>query len=354
MDNSNKENIREEIYKQDRKNIAGKSCIEWDKLNGSNVFVTGANGLIGSSTIYGLMEYNHINSGNIHVTAFLRNVDKAKRLFGDYIEKGWLELMAGDVLDKISYDGNIDYIIHGASETSSRAFVEKPVETIRTAINGTENILQLALDKKIKGMVYMSSMEVYGTPLDDKPLTEDRMGYLNPLALRSSYSESKQMVENMCVAYYSEYEVPVKIVRLTQTFGPGVEKNDGRVFAQFARAVVNGEDIVLQTKGETHRMYLYTSDAATAILTVLTKGDSGQAYNAANVNSYCSIWEMANMVAKEFGAGKSKAVIKMPDVPNTSYNPVMNVYMDTSRIEGLGWRPEVDFVDMYRRMIDCM
>ena len=214
-------------------------------------------------------------------------------MFSSYIERGDLQLVAGDILKLPLIEENVDYIIHGASITASRDFVEKPVETITTAIDGTRNLLELARQKNVKGMVYMSSMEVYGTPYDEQPLTEERMGYLNPLAVRSSYSESKQMVENLCVAYASEYGIPVKIVRLTQTFGPGVAGDDGRVFAEFARCAVMGKDIRLQTEGLTKRMYLYTADAVTALLTVLTKGEDGQAYNAANVNSYFYIREMA-------------------------------------------------------------
>jgi nucleoside-diphosphate-sugar epimerase len=162
------------------------------------------------------------------------------------------------------------------------------------------------------------------------------------------------MVENLCVAYHSEYGVPVKIVRLTQTFGPGVAADDGRVFAEFARCATKGTDIRLQTEGLTKRMYLYTVDAATAILTVLTKGEEGQAYNAANMNTYCSIREMAELVAKEFGGGKSNVVIAIPDVPNASFNPVMCVYLDTGRLQQLGWSAKVDLAEMYRRMILCM
>lgn len=200
----------------------------------------------------------------------------------------------------------------------------------------------------------MSSMEVYGTPLDEQPLTEEKMGYLNPLAVRSSYSESKQMVENLCVAYSSEYQVPVKIIRLTQTFGPGVAADDGRVFAEFARCATAGKDIRLQTTGATQRMYLYTADAATAILTVLTKGETGMAYNAANMDTYCSIREMADLVAEHFGNKKCNVVIDIPDTPNASYNPICHVYLDCGRLEAIGWKAGVGLVDMYHRMIECM
>lgn len=342
----------EDIYLKDLHDIAGCQAVDWTSLKDSTVFITGATGLIGTTIVRGLLEYNRSFQGNIKVIALVRDMAKAKTIFSGQADM--LSFVEGDVLHPITVEESIDYIIHGASVTSSKAFVETPVETIMTAIEGTRNILELAKEKQVKGMVYMSSMEVYGTPLDDEPLTEERMGYLNPLSVRSSYSESKQMVENLCVSYHSEYKVPVCIVRLTQTFGPGVAADDGRVFAEFARCAKNGKDICLQTKGETERMYLYTADAATALLTALTKGEPGTAYNAANKNTYCSIREMAEMVARNFGNGKTKVVIAIPDTPNTSYNPVCHVYLDSSRLEALGWKAETDLSDMYERMMICM
>lgn len=344
----------EEIYLEDNYSIASNDAIDWTALKDSTIMVTGATGLIGAALIRGIMEYNHSFQGNIQVVALVRNEKKAFEMFSSYIQLGWLHVVAGDVNTIRYVEEKIDYIVHGASVTSSRDFVEKPVETIVTAIEGTRNILELAKKKQIKSMVYLSSMEVYGTPLDDKPLTEDKMGYLNPLAVRSSYSESKQMVENLCVAYKAEYQVPVKIVRLTQTFGPGVAADDGRVFAEFARCAANGKDIRLQTAGLTERMYLYTADAATALLTVLTKGTDGEAYNAANKNTYCSIKEMADMVSKKFGQGKSKVVIDIPKIPNASYNPVCHIYLECSKLEKLGWMAKTGLEEMYRRMMVCM
>lgn len=267
--------LAESILKEDGKHIAENSSVDWKSLSGKTIFVTGATGLIGMNLIYGIMAYNELYDGNIKIYALVRNIEKGKKLFSEYIEKKQIELVQGNVLTSVELEDDIDYIIHGASMTASKDFVEKPVETITTAIDGTRNILELARKKNVQSMIYMSSMEVYGRPYDETPLKEDMMGYLNPLALRSSYSESKQMVENLCVAYASEYQVPVKIIRLTQTFGPGVAANDGRVFAEFARCATNGQDIRLQTEGLTKRMYLYTADAVTSILTILTKGENG-------------------------------------------------------------------------------
>lgn len=346
--------ISEEINLEDECKIAKCPSVEWDKLDNKTILITGATGLIGKILVKGIMQYNNTFSGNIRVLALVRNEEKAKQIFGSYIEKGWLELVVGDINNKINVDENIDYIIHGASETSSRAFVERPVETIKTAINGTSNVLTLAKDKQIKGMVYMSSMEVYGTTGENERLTEEKMGYINPLAVRSSYSESKRMVENICVSYFSEFGVPVKIARLSQTFGPGVALDDGRVFAEFARCCMNKKNIVLQTKGETKRMYLYTADAAAALLTILTKGEAGTAYNVANPETYCSVKEMAQMLVEEFGNNEIEVVINIPPTPNPSYNPVQQTYLDTTRIEMIGWKADTTLAGMYDRMMKCM
>ena len=191
-------------------------------------------------------------------------------MFKEYMSKSNIRFIEGDILkSQIDIEGNIDYIVHAASITDSRMFVEKPIETINTGIFGTEKILEFAKEKKVQSVVYLSSMEVYGQIRERKKIKEDEIGYINPLSVRSSYSESKRMIENICVSYFHEYGVPVKIIRLAQTFGPGVQYNDNRVFAEFARCVIEERDIVLYTEGKSERMYLYTYDAVEAIIIAL-------------------------------------------------------------------------------------
>ena len=203
-----------------------------------------------------------------------------------------------------------------------------------TALKGTENILELAKAKKVSGMVYLSSMEVYGHPEKGHKVTEDEIGALSPLDIRNSYPISKIQCESLCFAYAKEYGVPAMSIRLTQTFGPGVNYNDGRVFAEFARCVIEKRDIVLKTKGETERSYLYTADAATAILTVLLKGEPGQAYNAANEDTYCSIAQMAEMVAKQGGV---KVRYDIQDEVGNGYPKALYMDLDTEKLKALGW-----------------
>ncbi len=176
----------------------------------------------------------------------------------------------------------------------------------------------------------------------------------DPMLVRSSYPESKRMAEAMCAGYAAELGVHAKVLRLTQTFGPGVAYDDGRVFASFARSAREGRDIVLHTAGETERSYLYTADAVSAILTVLLRGEDGQAYNAANEETYCSIRAMAELVARPCGPAPV-AVRVRPDESNAlAYAPTLKMDLDTTKLQGLGWRPRVGLEDAYHRMISMM
>ena len=232
----------------------------------------------------------------------------------------------------------IDYLVHCAAMTSSKAFVERPVETIDSVAGLTAKALEFARERRVKSMVYISSMEVL-TAVDQ-------------LKVRSSYPEAKRLAENLCVAYHAEYGVPVKIVRLTQTFGEGVRYDDGRVFAQFARAILERRDIVLATKGETERCYLYLGDAVTAIETVLLKGENAAAYTAANEETYCSIRAMAEMLIAAHPESGSRLVFELRE--DTPYLPTIRLRLDSSPLRALGWTPKVGLLEMYERMMKSM
>lgn len=217
-------------------------------------------------------------------------------------------------------------------------------------------MLEFARKNPVKGFLFLSSMEVYGTPLTDDKIHEFHGTDLDTMSPRTSYPESKRLCENLCTAYFSEYQVPARVLRLTQTFGPGVAYEDPRVFAEFARCAMEGKDIVLHTKGETKRNYLYLADACTAILTVLTKGVNGEAYNGANEETYCTIRDMAQLVASQCGKPGMRVRVEVEEEAEEKfgYAPILKMNLDTSKLRGLGWKPETGLADMYRRMIRCM
>lgn len=320
-------------------------------LQGQSFIVTGATGLIGSCLVRRLQELNRAEGLGIHVICVVRNVAKAEAMFGK----------ESDEISYYEYDfasdkpfcppQHADYLVHLAAPTASKYFVEQPVETFCTTLFGTQQVLRYAEQqgKQLKGILYVSTLEMYGTVLDDsKPLTEDCQGYLDPMQARSSYPMAKRAAECLCHAYSAEHGVRVMTARLAQTFGEGITENDNRVFAQFARSARADEDIVLHTEGKLCRCYCYTADAVEAMLYILLRGESGMAYNVANEETYISIRDMAEMVCREFGK-KMKVRIELKE--GMGYSPTTYLRLDTSRLKALGWRPTHNLKEMFASII---
>ncbi|MBO4293503.1 MAG: NAD-dependent epimerase/dehydratase family protein [Clostridia bacterium] len=342
--------IDNEVYKNDLESIINDTNIDWKLFKDKTILITGATGLIGSNLINALLYVNDKFDINCRILAFVRNIDKASKKF-EVQRTNNLVFIEGDIRDKIVCNEDIDYVIHAASQTASKKFVEDSVNTIDVALRGTKNVLELAKEKNVASMVFLSTMEVYGRPQTDEKISETHSTNLDTTEIRNCYPISKRMCENLCVCY----NVNTKIARLTQTFGPGVEYNDERVFAQFARSAIENKDIILHTKGETKRCYLYTADAVRAIFTILLKGENGQAYNVANEDTYCSIYEMAQLVAKECANDKIKVICEVEEnIQQFGYAPKLCMNLDTNKLKGLGCKENYNLVLMFQNMIKVL
>ena len=337
--------MRMSPLEEDLKYIAEYS-LPYEKLKGKTVLITGATGLIGASLVRSLLAI-----GNVKVIAFVRNREKAEKLYyGSKTQN--LEFVVGDIVDKIELKEKVDYIFHCAAVTVSKTMVEKPVETLLISIEGTKNILELAREKHCESVVYVSSMEMYGAFEDGMNITEDKLGYIDPLKVRSNYPESKRLCENMCIAYLEEFNIPVKIARLAQTFGAGILPGENRVFAQFAKSAMKGENIVMHTRGYSEGNYCYTRDCMTGLLTILLKGKDGEAYNISNPESHTTIADMAKMVAEKIALGKIQVVFDIPESNVFGYAADTKMKLNSDKLQSLGWKPEVSLEEAYRRMID--
>lgn len=326
-----------------------KECESLLALKGHSVLITGATGLIGSLLAKSLLAF-----GDINVYCLIRDMDKAKAVFGDFSEDENLTFLTGDVSKLCDMDVSPDYIIHGASPTSSKYFVTNPVETIGVAMDGARAVMELARKASVRSVVFLSSLEVYGVPnVSDGVVGEADYGYIDCTSIRSSYSEGKRMVECLCAGYAAEYGVPVKIARLSQTFGPGVNYDDGRVFMEFARCAMEGKNIVLNTSGETVRTYCYTTDAINAIITILIKGKTGEAYNVSNMRTDISIADMARLVCELFPEKNIEVEFNLPkDIASFGYNPQMVIKLDTTKLSALGWSAKIMLPQMFTRLIE--
>ena len=197
-----------------------KTGIEFNKFKNKTFMVTGATGLIGSLIIKTLLYLNKEKHLNTKIIGVIRNVSKARKIYGDLTYDDKLSFTVSDLAkDKINLDEHIDFLVHAASVTTSRYLVESPVESFDVAINGTQRVLEFAKEKEVSKVIYISSMEVYGNLNLDRMATEDDLGYIDLKNVRSVYSEGKRICELLCKAYVSEYDMNIVSARLAQTFG---------------------------------------------------------------------------------------------------------------------------------------
>lgn len=321
-----------EILKNDIKEFVTSFPLK-DQFADSCFLITGATGLIGSILIHTLLAFDR----NISILAPVRNINKAKEIF-DKAESVHIRFIECDLATyDYSHIGNVDYIVHCAAPTASKFFVEHPVETFNIIVQGTQRLLEYAKGYEVKGFVYLSSLEVYGTITDDSnQVTEDFQGYLDPFSARSSYPMAKRATETLCSLYSKEYNIPVKIARLTQTTGAGISDNDNRVIAQFSKLAFQGRDIILHSSGNSARPYCYTMDSVSAILYLLLKGKSGEAYNVANEESYISAKELAYYIRDNFNSAIN---VRVETDTSMGYAPETRLPLSTEKLLRLGWKP---------------
>jgi len=332
-------NIMNTILQEDVNTFADNFPLK-DELRNSTFLITGATGLLGSTMVHCLLALDC----DIKIIAPVRDILKAKKLLPD---SNHIILKEYDIVNSGSTEFNdVDFVIHGAAPTASKFFIEHPVETSNAIYLGGNNLLNFCKSLNIRSAVFLSSLEVYGNLISDTLIPEDKQGELDTLSVRSSYPLAKQVVENLCIGYCCEYNVPIKIVRLTQVIGAGIAKTDNRVFAQYVKLASYGEDIILHTTGESARPYLYTIDAISAILFVLLKGENGAAYNAANEHTYISARKLADIVKSTL---ECKIDIKVELNDTLGYAPASKLPLSSRKLNDLGWKASYSLEDMIQR-----
>lgn len=324
-------------------------------FSGSTILVTGVTGLIGSLIARSICTYNKNHEVKIHCIGMARDAKKTSKTFEKELSDSdiapYISFIYQDITMPVPPDVTCDYIIHTANATASKFFITNPVEVIDSIYVGSREIFEFGKRAQVKGLVYLSSMEVFGQVFEEKRACEKDLGYIDLQNIRSCYSEGKRLVECMAASYAHEYGVPVKVARLAQTFGAGVPSTDNRVFAQFARAALKGDNIILHTKGQSYGNYCYTTDTIRAILMLLKTGVNGEVYTVVNEETTRSIYEMACMVADEFSEGKSSVEFDIPEENKFGYAPDTKLKLSSAKLNALGWKAKYSLKEMYERMI---
>ena len=326
---------RERLLREDLETI---SCKDLAFLDGKRVFVTGSTGFIGSLLVRRLL-LARVDGINVEVVASARSMGKLEALADELGADAGLTLNVCDLTcDPIREAGHIDFICHAASVTSSMVMATHPYDVIRTNISGMEKMIDLARDKEAK-LVFLSSMEVYGTRDVEGYTDEPEQGFVDQMRPRSCYPVSKQLCESMCACAHAQFGAEAVVARLAQTFGIGVPNSDNRAYAQFIRKALVGEDIVLHTSGMSEGNYVYSTDALRGIFTLMREGLSGEAYNVVNEDSHMTIRSMAELCAEVGGKG-SRVVFEKPSF-DYGYAPDVHLHLSNRKLRSLGWFPRI-------------
>lgn len=313
----------------------------FDYLKDKTLLITGAKGIVGSGVIKWILYMNEHMDLNCHVVASSRNIERP-----DYI----------DSFDDINYcqfgqekeaiSNGVDYIIHSATPTSNKVFTSNPVESLDVILSGTKSMLDLAKEMKAT-MIYISSEEAYGTPNLNEAITEKYVGNIDSLNIRSCYPLGKKVAELMCKSYSVEYDVDVKIIRPTVILGLWQKYDSVKVEAEILRCILENKNLKMQSDGSTKKCVIYSLDCISAIFTVLFKGVKGEAYNATNPDTFCSVKERAYNAFEKFNSNITIEFAQEDNSKKNGYLPKRQLLEDISKISQLGWKPIADMNYIY-------
>lgn len=316
---------------------------ELEQLSGKRVLITGASGLICSAIIDVLIRWNDTHANEdpdkaIRIFAAGRSEDKVNSIFSPYCEKEWFSYIRYEAEYIGKERGHIyDYIIHGAANAYPGRISKNPVETLTEGVVGIMNLMDYAIQLEKKPRILLiSSSDVYGNKNTATPNKINEYGAIDILNPRNSYTIAKCASESLCVSYADEYGIDSVIVRPGHIYGPTASISDNRVSSAWAYDVARGKDIVMKSDGAQIRSYCYCLDCASAILTVLLKGETAKAYNISNPESVISIKELAEILAKTGGV---ELKMELPsDEDKKGFNPMRNSSLDATELVNLGWK----------------
>ncbi|NTV23200.1 MAG: SDR family oxidoreductase [Nanoarchaeota archaeon] len=240
-------------------------------------------------------------------------------------------------------EGRVDKIYHLASRASPIDYQKYPVETALANSVGTHNLAKLAISKNAK-LLFTSTSEAYGEPREH-PQKESYWGNVNPVGIRSCYDESKRFGEALLMAYYREYGMNIKIVRIFNTYGPRMRIDDGRVIPNFITQALENKPITIYGNGKQTRSFCYVDDMIDGLVKMMESKEIGPK-NLGNPKEYTMI-ETANII-KRLTKSKSEFIYnELPKDDPTKRQPDISKAM-----EFLSWEPKVNFEDGLKKTIE--
>lgn len=287
------------VIDQDCEFIVKQLGIHVEKFKNSKILITGHQGFLGSNfTAFFHYLKNRLNY-KIDVTCIDNQIVAMNKDLNTYADD--FEIIYGDAFEVLP-NKKYDYIIHCAGIASPTYYRKFPLQTIEVNAIAYYNLIKRLQQTGFKSLLYFSTSEIYGNP-DSKyvPTSEDYNGNVSCIGPRACYDESKRLGETISVCFHSQYNLPIKIVRPFNVFGPYLNINDRRVIPDLFQSAVKFGKITLLSDGSPTRSFCYSADAINGFLRVLLLGKSGEPYNIGNDQLEISMKDLASKVSKLFG-----------------------------------------------------
>jgi len=339
-----------EVIAEDIRNLAQNLEPYHRFFAGRTFLITGAYGFLGRYMVH-LLQY--LNEEVLDTPA--------RALLLDNFVTGYEQRVISDknlvfhrhnVIKPFHTDEDVDYVLHMAGIASPAYYTKFPIETMDVGTIGTRHMLELSHKKNVSGFLFTSSSEVYGDP-DPKhvPTNEEYFGNVSVTGPRSCYDESKRFGETMCLAYWRVFNVPVKIVRPFNAYGPGIRPDDFRVLPNFIEHALRKEPLPIHGDGRNTRSFCYINDAVEAIFRVLFCKESGEYFNIGNPSPEISVKDLAYLVRDAMPYKVDVVSIDPPHAVYATSDPKRRC-PDITKLQRLtGFEPKVPLEEGLRRTI---
>ncbi|MGB2717008.1 MAG: NAD-dependent epimerase/dehydratase family protein [Vicinamibacterales bacterium] len=353
-----------EIVQTDLDTVTLRAGSEFAQLSGREILIAGGAGFLGYYLVQAPLHWNaqHPEAAPIRVTV-LDNFVRGVPAWLDALQPDSnLRLLKHDITKPFPADlGDVQYLVHAASIASPIYYRKCPIETMDANVNGLRLLLEYCLEQQrksspVEGVLFYSSSEIYGDPTPENiPTSETYRGNVSCTGPRACYDESKRYGETLCVNFARQHGVPVKVARPFNNYGPGLKITDGRVIPDFARNILDGQDIVMLSDGSARRTYCYVADAAIGYYKILVKGRVGEAYNIGVETPEISVIDLADRaiaLGKELFGYRGRVVRReSPDKDYVVDNPSRRCPIVAKARTELGYDPQITIDEGLRRSL---
>ena len=293
------------------------------------ILVTGGAGFIGSHLCkYLLDQGNQVVCLDNFFTGQKSNIEP-------FLDNKDFELLEQNVIEPI--DVKVDQIYNLACPASPVHYQKTPVETVRTSVMGAINVLELA--KKLGGIPVLqaSTSEVYGDP-EIHPQVESYNGNVNPIGPRACYDEGKRCAETLFFDYHREHNIPIKVVRIFNTYGPNMALDDGRVVSNFILQALRGDKLTVHGEGSHTRSFCYVSDMVDGLIKMMGSKDFTGPVNLGNPNEF-TIKELAEKVITKIGGEVEYEAVPIDDREGDPQRRQPDISLAKDKLK---WEPKIE------------